>query len=137
MSGAIESERIEEIKQRLMQVLASPDERSLSSDRRLSRRMRSFTWPSQTVFSNDYAPGFSVLEVVAPDRPGLLAVVGQVFFNHSLRLHSAKISTLGERVEDVFFLTDRTDQIIEESARIEQIQSDLRDALDENTQQAS
>ena len=78
-----------------------------------------------------------VLEVVAPDRPGLLAVVGQVFFNHSLRLHSAKISTLGERVEDVFFLTDRTDQIIEESARIEQIQSDLRDALDENTQQAS
>ena len=36
-----------------------------------------------------------------------------------------------------FFLTDRTDQIIEESARIEQIQSDLRDALDENTQQAS
>ncbi|MDB4431216.1 [protein-PII] uridylyltransferase, partial [Pseudomonadales bacterium] len=137
MNGAIEAERIEEIKQRLMQVLASPDERSLSSDRRLSRRMRSFTWPSQTVFSNDYAPGFSVLEVVAPDRPGLLAVVGQVFFNHSLRLHSAKISTLGERVEDVFFLTDRTDQIIEESARIEQIQSDLRDALDENTQQAS
>jgi [protein-PII] uridylyltransferase len=137
MNGAIEAERIEEIKQRLMQVLASPDERSLSSDRRLSRRMRSFTWPSQTVFSNDYAPGFSVLEVVAPDRPGLLAVVGQVFFNHRLRLHSAKISTLGERVEDVFFLTDRTDQIIEESARIEQIQSDLRDALDENTQQAS
>ena len=137
MSGAIEAERIEEIKQRLMQVLTSPDERSLSSARRLSRRMRSFTWPSQTVFSNDYAPGFSVLEVVAPDRPGLLAVVGQVFFNHRLRLHSAKISTLGERVEDVFFLTDRTDQIIEDSARIEQIQSDLRDALDENTQQAS
>ncbi|MDG1663676.1 MAG: [protein-PII] uridylyltransferase [Pseudomonadales bacterium] len=137
MGGMIEAERIEEIKQRLMQVLASPDERSLSSDRRLSRRMRSFTWPSQTVFSNDYAPGFSVLEVVAPDRPGLLAVVGQVFFNHKLRLHSAKISTLGERVEDVFFLTDRTDQIIQEPARIEQIQSDLRDALDENTQQAS
>ncbi|MGB5325809.1 MAG: [protein-PII] uridylyltransferase, partial [Pseudomonadales bacterium] len=130
-------QRIKQIRNRLMQVLQSPDERWLRSARRLSRRLRSFAWPSQTVFSNDYAPGFSVLEVIAPDRPGLLSVVGRVFFKHELRLHSAKIATLGERVEDVFFLTDRNDRIIEEPARIEQIQRDLRAALDENTHLAS
>ncbi|MBT8150751.1 MAG: [protein-PII] uridylyltransferase [Gammaproteobacteria bacterium] len=130
-------QRAEQIRERLMQVLESPDERWLSSEHRLSRRLRSFAWPSQTEFSNDYAPGFSVLEVIAPDRPGLLTVVGQVFFDHKLRLHSAKISTLGERVEDVFFLTDRNDQIIEDPARIEQIQNDLCAALDENTQLAN
>lgn len=131
------TERMEQIRERLKQVVQFPDERWLGSDRRLSRRLRSFAWPSQTEFSNDYAPGFSVLEVIAPDRPGLLSVVGQVFFDHKLRLHSAKISTLGERVEDVFFLTDRQDRIIEDPRRIEQIQADLCAALDENTQLAS
>lgn len=129
------SNRIDEIRDKLANVLGSPDDRWLSSGRSLSRRLRSFSWPSQTVFSNDYAPGFSVLEVIAPDRPGLLTVVGQVFFDHVLRLHSAKISTLGERVEDVFFLTDRQDNMIKDPDKIEKIQQDLRQALDENMHQ--
>ena len=58
--------------------------------------------------------------------------VGQVFFDHMLRLHSAKISTLGERVEDVFFLTDRENKIIDDPERIEHIQRDLREALDQH-----
>jgi [protein-PII] uridylyltransferase len=128
-------DRIEKIRQKLVQVLESSDERWAETSREASRRMRSFSWPSQTEFSNDYAPGFSVLEMVAPDRPGLLTVVGQVFFKHELRLHNAKISTLGERVEDVFFLTDRQDRIIDDADKIDAIQRDLREALDDNTNQ--
>ncbi len=130
-----DSPRIDAIRNKLLQVLDDPDERWLETPRRLSRRQKVFKWPSQTVFSNDFSQGFSVLEVVAPDRPGLLTVIGQVFFRHKLRLHSARISTLGERVEDVFFLTDRQDQVIEDPALIELIQQDLRNELDEVTQQ--
>ena len=130
-----DSARMEVIREKLLQVLSDPDERWLAQARRTSRRLKSFDWPSQTVFSNDYAEGFSVLEVISPDRPGLLTVVGQVFFDHKLRLHSAKIATLGERVEDVFFLTDRQDVMIEDVALIEAIQRDLKNALDENAQQ--
>jgi len=129
------SARIDRIRNRLRKVLEQTSDEVLSrSARTVSRRMRSFSWPSQTVFSNDYAPGFSVLEVIAPDRPGFLAIVGQWLFDNKLRLHSAKIATLGERVEDVFFLTDRSDRIIEDSEKIEEIQRSLREALDENTQ---
>ena len=123
------------ILEKLKDVLTSADDRWFDSGKTVSRRLRSFSWPSETVFSNDSAPGFSVIEVIAPDRPGLLTVIAQVFFAHELRLHSAKISTLGERVEDVFFLTDREDQIISEPDKIEAIQRDLKTALDEHTQQ--
>ena len=132
---AEDSLQADKIRRKLQDVLTSTDDRWFDSGKKVSRRLKSFSWPSQTEFSNDSAPGFSVLEVIAPDRPGLLTVVGQVFFAHKLRLHSAKISTLGERVEDVFFLTDRQDKIIADPEKIELIQSDLRAALDENTLQ--
>jgi len=126
-------EQEQKIHTKLLDVLTSADDRWLENDIKVSRRLRSFSWPSQTEFSNDSAPGFSVLEVIAPDRPGLLTTVGKVFFEHRLRLHSAKISTLGERVEDVFFLTDRDDKVITDPEKIQAIQQDLRVALDENT----
>jgi len=129
--GALEKK----IYDKLLHVITSADDRWFESEKPVSRRLRSFSWPAQTSFSNDEANGFSVLEVIAPDRPGLLTVVGQVFFEHKLRLHSAKISTLGERVEDVFFVTDRKDQLITDPLKIELIQEDLRAALDENTLQ--
>ncbi len=130
-----DSPRTAAIRKKLMQVLSQPNERWLATDRRASRRMKSFDWPCQTVFSNDSAPGLSVLEVIAPDRPGLLTIIGQVFFRHKLRLHNAKISTLGERVEDVFFITDRNDQMIVDTDHIAMIEADLKTELDEHRQQ--
>ena len=48
--------------------------------------------------------------MVAPDRPGLLARIGGIFLEFELALVKAKIITLGERVEDVFFITDKDGQ---------------------------
>ena len=47
-----------------------------------------------------------MIELVAPDRAGLLTTVGRVFAEFGLDLSTAKIATLGERVEDVFYVTD-------------------------------
>ena len=48
-----------------------------------------------------------MLELITLDRPGLLARVGAAFKYCDVVLHNSKIVTLGERVEDVFFITDR------------------------------
>ncbi len=56
------------------------------------------------------ATGRSVLELTAGDRPGLLCDVGKVLWEERVDLHAAKISTLGERAEDVFYVTDRAQQ---------------------------
>ncbi|MBX9754990.1 MAG: ACT domain-containing protein, partial [Pseudomonadaceae bacterium] len=59
---------------------------------------------------NDAQRSVTVLELTAPDRPGLLARIGKIFLDFDLSLQNAKIATLGERVEDVFFITDARHQ---------------------------
>ena len=74
---------------------------------------------------------FTVIEVVTPDRPGLLARVGQVLLDHRIRLSNAKVATLGERVEDVFFVTDEHGEPISDPAVCLALQQDLCKMLDD------
>jgi [protein-PII] uridylyltransferase len=53
---------------------------------------------------------------VAGDRPGLLCDVGKVLWEERIELQGARISTLGERAEDVFYITDRAQEPLAESA---------------------
>ncbi len=94
------------------------------------RRVRSFRLATETTMTLDTAREVSVLEVVSLDRPGLLARVGEVFVEFGLVCQAAKIQTLGERVEDVFFLTDTEQQPIRDDAISEAIQEAIRSRLD-------
>lgn len=73
--------------------------------RRIPRQLKHFTSPTRTRLSNDLASGVTVLEVISPDRAGLLATIARIFMDYDISMQNAKISTLGERVEDVFFIT--------------------------------
>lgn len=46
------------------------------------------------------------IEIISYDRPGLLAKIGLVFAAHKLNLQQAKIATLGQRIEDIFVVTN-------------------------------
>ncbi|WP_341666697.1 [protein-PII] uridylyltransferase [Alcaligenes sp. SDU_A2] len=46
-----------------------------------------------------------ILTLTATDRRGLLYSLAQVFERHDVTLRSAKVMTLGDRVEDIFVLT--------------------------------
>ena len=46
------------------------------------------------------------MELVAADRPGLLSTVGQVFIEQHIDMDTAKVHTVGERAEDVFYISD-------------------------------
>lgn len=50
------------------------------------------------------------LDIVASDRPGLLSRIAHVFLEHGVHLHTAKINTLGNRVEDTFLISPRAGQ---------------------------
>jgi [protein-PII] uridylyltransferase len=83
--------------------------------------------------SVDEIKNVSVLEVAAGDRPGLLARIGSVFEQFDIELQAAKIQTLGERVEDVFFLTDHNNEPILDAALCTAIEQAIRAELDTPT----
>jgi [protein-PII] uridylyltransferase len=101
--------RMHEIQQNLHQQLVG-DDHTPTVTRRAPRQTRLFATPTQVSFSQDSNHTRTVLELVAADRPGLLSDVGKVFVQQQLQLHGARIVTVGERAEDVFYLSDTHDQ---------------------------
>lgn len=103
-------QRIQQIRQSLVDTLKHPDEYPNIIQRRVPRQLKHFAFAPQVTIHNDAQRPVTVLELTAPDRPGLLAKVGRIFLDFDLSLQNAKIATLGERVEDVFFVTDANNQ---------------------------
>ncbi|MFI8739920.1 [protein-PII] uridylyltransferase [Stutzerimonas zhaodongensis] len=103
-------ERTEEIRQGLINALRNPDDYLTIIQKRVPRQLKHFAFPPQVTIHNDMQRPQTIIEVVAPDRPGLLARIGQLFLDFDLSVQNAKIATLGERVEDVFFVTNADNQ---------------------------
>jgi [protein-PII] uridylyltransferase len=98
--------RIRDIEQQLSHVLSRPDNAAMTVTRRAPRQVRMFTTATQVAFSEDPVNGRTIVEIIAGDRPGLLSQVAKVFMAEDVKIYTSKIMTVGERAEDVFYLTD-------------------------------
>ncbi|MGI9232701.1 MAG: [protein-PII] uridylyltransferase [Woeseiaceae bacterium] len=120
----IDPSRMTKIRRLLTRVLTASDDSDVTVTRTLPRQARMFT----THTSVDFSPGSSnqntVLEIVAADRPGLLSEIGRVFIEQGVDIEAAKIMTIGEKAEDVFYISDESGRPIDETA-----QDELRRAL--------
>ena len=122
---------LNQIQRTLEDELRLVDDYSEVITRRTPRRMKHFTMPTRTTISNDMISGCTVLEVISPDRPGLLASIGRIFLQFDILLQSAKIATLGERVEDIFFITDSTGEPLSDPTVCDALQTEIRQQLDQ------
>lgn len=125
---ANDDETLMTIEQALQNALLSGRERPIS--KRRSRQLKSFMMPTETQISQDSHKGWTVVEIATPDRPGLLARIGQLFVDLNISLQAAKIQTLGERVEDVFFITDMNGDAITDPQRVALIKERISETLD-------
>jgi len=123
------SERMLEIKD-MLEKYAVPVEKSSVKKAHTSRQLRHFTHATETSFTNPENLPYSVLEVLCPDRPGLLAKVANIFVQKNIILHNAKITTLGENVEDVFFITDNQDRPITDMNKAKELEAEIKQILD-------
>ncbi|MCY4051640.1 MAG: [protein-PII] uridylyltransferase [Gammaproteobacteria bacterium] len=73
----------------------------------LPRTKKQFKVPTRVIFEDNKDLGHTTMEVTSQDRPSLLYNVARALYEHKVRLVSAKVSTLGEKAEDTFFITDR------------------------------
>lgn len=101
------------LKQALFNALSSaPEKMPLLTRRRMSRTQAHFKMPPKISFSEESIKKHTSLFLITSDRPGLLATISRVFFNLKIALHNAKIATAGERVEDMFYITNAQGQML-------------------------
>ncbi|HUK02718.1 MAG TPA: [protein-PII] uridylyltransferase [Steroidobacteraceae bacterium] len=124
-----DADRREEIERALWRALRRDDAALPAVSRRAPRQARMFNTPTQIALSTDERNHRSVLELVAGDRPGLLCDVGKVLMQERVYLQAAKIMTVGERAEDVFYVTDAALHPLGEDAA-QRLKERLTQALD-------
>ncbi|MGH8798610.1 MAG: [protein-PII] uridylyltransferase [Casimicrobiaceae bacterium] len=109
-------EAISYIEFELQRALTERPPLELPAEGRLSRHLRHFPLsPEVSIFPDDKGTHF-ILEIVAGDRPGLLARIAYTLATANVNVASAKINTLGERAEDVFLLDGA--RLHDDSARL-------------------
>ena len=108
--------RCEQLQQRLRQAINQGDSLDPRVTRRAPRQVRLFSTSTIVTFVEDEKNSRTVMELVAGDRPGLLSEVSKVLRNNHVYILNAKILTVGERAEDVFFVTDHKNRPLSEEA---------------------
>lgn len=97
------------------------------SRKRLSRTLAHFNVKTQITYSEDNVNHHTRLFLITSDRPGLLAIISRVFLILNIHLHNAKIATAGERVEDMFYITNHKGQALNHDEKEELKQKLIQD----------
>ncbi len=124
--------RLEQIKNRLTSTLMSNSDTPITTTRRVPRQARLFETATLVDFTQDEVNHRTIMEIVASDRPGLLCKIGQILRDHEIPIQTAKVMTIGERAEDVFYITDKADNPLS-SETCKDLETDLLAALSDTS----
>jgi len=94
----------------------------------LSRRLRSFDKKVNISFSEDLIHNRTVMEITCIDRPGLLSDISKILKEESIWIQSAKIATIGERADDIFYLNNSKKECIDQSI-YENLKQKINDSI--------
>jgi [protein-PII] uridylyltransferase len=86
--------------------------------------------PVTVAVDNDASDFSTVIEVGAPDRPGLLYDITSVLADLQLDVHLAKVATYTGRVIDAFYVRDALGGKITSSEQIAEVESAMRGRLE-------
>jgi [protein-PII] uridylyltransferase len=117
------------VSQTLMAALKDPAS-IRPSKHMLSRQLKHFKTATRIVFSQQQDKQRTLMSLISADRPGLLADIAFVLLQKKIRVHDARIATFGERAEDIFVLSDRDDQAIQDDAVLQSLHAALLDYLE-------
>lgn len=92
------------------------------------RTMKLFKTQPNIEFETNPQQNHTVMSLYTHDRPGLVSAVAQVFLACDIQLINAKINTLGDQVEDVFFITTQEDGALSEEEE-DELKSRLVESL--------
>jgi [protein-PII] uridylyltransferase len=131
VEGAFEAEVGEEGWREVRGTLRRAIDGRLSLDHRVTAKRAHYPGPRHEVpirvtVDDDASDFFTVVEVGAPDRLGLLFDVTRTLAELELDVHLAKVATYGARVVDVFYVRDALGRKVEDAGRVAELEGALR-----------
>ena len=124
--------RSDEIVSTLVEGLCQKGDQPLTVSRRIPRQNKHFDNSTEIYFTQEPTLERTIMRLVTLDRPGLLSDVGQAFAKCQIRLQHAKITTLGARVEDIFFITDRENKPLWANSKLECLKNAVMERMPES-----
>ncbi|MFT5501200.1 MAG: [protein-PII] uridylyltransferase, partial [Woeseiaceae bacterium] len=124
----VDQARLAKIRRRFSEVLFKNTD-GAPVTRPATRQVRMFETTTLINFGLGRNRRRTIMELVARDRPGLLNIVGRVFLELDIDIETAKILTIGERAEDVFYIVGQDGKPLNSKAR-EQLQETLVKRID-------
>ncbi len=85
---------------------------------------------TEVKIDNDTSDHFTLIDVFADDKQGLLHEIAKTLYDLGLSVHSAKIGTRLDQVVDVFHVTERNGHKVEDATTCESIQTRLKERVD-------
>ncbi|MDC2888435.1 ACT domain-containing protein [Psychrosphaera algicola] len=126
--AVIDSEfRRDEIKHLLIKII-SGEVCATTINKRVPRQIKQFQIKVGVRFMDAKSNYRDMLEITALDTPGLLAKIATVFKDNQIMVYSAKISTIGERAEDIFKISTADNKKLNEEQQLA-LSEALKDAL--------
>jgi [protein-PII] uridylyltransferase len=117
--------RLEQFKKDLGEILAgNVSLRDLLSKRKESNGIKQKVFPrvpGEVKINNQDSDFYTIVEVVGEDRLGILYEITQALTDYGCDIHFARISTLGNRIVDVFYVQDEWGEKISEKNRIDRL----------------
>ena len=95
---------------------------------RISRQVKHMPISTMVKITEDDKSNHHMMEIIANDRPGLLASIAHKLFQLEILLHNAKINTLGNRAEDTFVISAKRNQKLDDE-RLKHLEVLLKAAL--------
>ncbi len=128
--GEVDEERWRRFRSDLRHAL----EGRLSLDTRVREKQRHYPparadLETRVRVDNEASAGFTVVEVFAPDRVGLLFQVTDALHDLGLDVHLAKVATYGARVVDAFYVRDLEGRKLEAPELAEAVRADVEARL--------
>jgi [protein-PII] uridylyltransferase len=97
---------------------------------KLTRPLPKAREATEVRIDNETSDGFTIIDVFADDRQGLLYVITNAIFQLGLSIHAARISTRLDQVADVFYVTDLWGKKLEDHGQLERVRTGVEKAIE-------
>jgi len=101
------------------------------ANKRPRKKAIPITAPTQVEIDNESSDEFTIMDIFAADKQGLLYVITKTIHALGLSVYSSKIATHVDQIVDVFYVKDLDGNKVTTPERIAEIKQRLLDAIEE------